>query len=1160
MPPILPRKRLQSDSPAPEPSAKRPARNAPRRRVKESIFQTLDTPPTVSRSLSQTEALLGQEDDDSSLSELESSEDEFEDVLTNGNLTNGKGKQKVQDAESSADEEDWEDALADRHGPTPVISDDINITFSSVPNQTAFASELPGKKGATKTQRHFRNMTHCMHVQFLMFHNLIRNSWIQDKELQKILLQKLPLGCWKEIERYWRDSGIQDGPERVVAGAYPGSAAKDPHIQGQWKETGKQGVKEYTPGEGKTKSKAGSSTPLKSKGGSKAGPSKGRAAETPDTPRTERDWGAASERLEPNSPNLSAGDPLLRLLRYLTSFWKSKFKVSAPCLRKRGYLPPAALAAETAAWKEDPSDTDKFGERIENLDSFRELARRCEGSRDVGQQLFTALLRGLGIQARMVASLQPVGFGWSQAEEGKAKNLEKAGNKLAPPGNNTSKTSSPVKPIRAAQAVNGTRVSVDLSGDESSDLSSVVSISSDSGPRPTSTKRPLKSRKYGDELPYPTYWTEAISHLTHTPISVSPLPRSLIASSSSPDSLTEFYCRGAAADRAKQVFAYLIAFSSDGTAKDVTTRYLPKQQWPGKTKGFRVPVEKVPIYNKRGKVKKWEEWDWFKSVLRPYARSLTKRQPWDEIEDEGDLVPKKPTKPKTMDEEGGKETLQGYKDSAEYVLERHLRREEALKPGAKIVRYFRTGKGDNEKNEPVYYRKDIVSCKTVESWHKEGREVKEGEQPLKYVPMRAVTVTRKREIEERERLEGEKVKQGLYSRAQTDWIIPEPIKDGKIPRNAFGNIDVYVPTMIPQGAVHIPLKGTARVCRKLGVDYAEACTGFEFGKQRAVPVLTGVVVAVENEDLVIDAWEADEAEKRKKEEAKRETLVLGAWKRFAIGLKIVERMKREYGDDAELPAPGPKLAIKGDESKKSEWETFQSHAGGFEGGFIRDEAGDNEQPAGGFFHADGATDPAEGAGGFLRDEEASNADHQLHSQESLPHRNSVLTIDHGEDHGPLNSVNPAENIRHMPISLQAALQKNSEEGVSDEERDEKDEEGKSVIDTVKSGPIRRTAAHPKASSSRRRTSTRKQLDDAGDIEGSAQSDADDDFSATLKGKRRASRRSPSTRAVPKRTAAKKANAKVTSHFFARSSDEDTDKAVAETFKGGKGRRSGRVGN
>lgn len=52
--------------------------------------------------------------------------------------------------------------------------------------------------------------------------------------------------------------------------------------------------------------------------------------------------------------------------------------------------------------------------------------------------------------------------------------------------------------------------------------------------------------------------------------------------------------------------------------------------------------------------------------------------------------------------------------------------------------------------------------------------------------------------------------------------------DGRIPRNPFGNIDVYVPSMIPPGAIHLPLKGSAKLARRLGISYAEAVTGFEF--------------------------------------------------------------------------------------------------------------------------------------------------------------------------------------------------------------------------------------------------------------------------------------------------------------------------------------------
>ena len=133
-------------------------------------------------------------------------------------------------------------------------------------------------------------------------------------------------------------------------------------------------------------------------------------------------------------------------------------------------------------------------------------------------------------------------------------------------------------------------------------------------------------------------------------------------------------------------------------------------------------------------------------------------------------------------------------------------------------------------------------------------------------------------MEEAERASGEKQKQGLYEKAQTKWIIPPPIgPDRSIPKNAYGNMDVYVPSMVPKGAVHIPLRGTAKVCKQLEIGFAEACTGFEFGHRMAVPILTGVVVAEENEHTVIDAWQVQEAEKREKERVKREKLALGKW-------------------------------------------------------------------------------------------------------------------------------------------------------------------------------------------------------------------------------------------------------------------------------------------
>ncbi|KAH8701404.1 Rad4 transglutaminase-like domain-containing protein [Phaeosphaeriaceae sp. PMI808] len=1096
MPPVLSRKRLRSDSPKSEPPPKRSrASKPPARRNKETVFQTLDTAPKIKRTLSQTKAFLEQEDDQSDLTEPESSEDDFEDVPLHDK---GKAKQPENadndDGGESADD-DWEDALNGHtkhdNGPVPVISGDIALTLSAAP-KTAFDTKPDGKKGPSKIQRQIRNATHCMHVQYLMFHNLMRNAWIQDRKVQEILVNSLSSGCWNEIDRYWRDADIPDGATRAVV-TRP-EVTKTPTLKsqvgkGNWRESGKSGVKIY---------ESQPSKRLLPQEAEKR-PSKSKGKEKVKSDRNARDWGATSEPLEPTTPNLSAGDPLLRLIRYLSAYWKSRFRITAPGLRKRGYLSPTSLEAEINAWRETPLHPGVFGERVETLEVFRKVARTCEGSRDIGQQLFTALLRGLGIEARMVVSLQPVGFGFSQAEEGKPRNLEKLKDAVVAPV-----ISTPAKG-KLTQRVNV----INIDASDESDLSSVISISSDSDEAKT-IKKPSKVRNYSEELPYPTYWTEALSHLTHTPISVSPLPRILIASTSSPDKLQDFYARGAAADKARQVLAYLIAFSSDGTAKDVTTRYLPKRQWPGRTKGFRMPIEKIPIHNKHGKVKGWEEWDWFKSVMRPYARPHDKRQPWDEVEDEGDLIPAAPEKKKEMDEEGGKETLQGYKTSTEYVLERHLRREEALKPGAKVVRQFITGKAPNEKSEPVYRRRDIVTCKTVESWHKEGREVIPGHQPLKFVPMRAVTVTRKREIEERERDEGEKPKQGLYSRAQTDWIIPDPIVDGKIPRNAFDNIDVYVPTMVPRGAVHIPLRGTARVCRKLNVEYAEACTGFEFGKQRAVPILTGVVVAAENEDLVIDAWEVEEAEKARREAGKREKLVLGLWRKFMSGLRIVERMKAEYGDDVELPERKREVVHKAAAKEKvSEWDVFQNQTD-FEGGFLREDGPPTQEHV---YHDE------EMAGGFF-----------AASQEDTVHGD--LTIDHGDKETETRTP-VAETIYQTPISLTSAVQQPNDEVNSDFDNADDDPNTSKALDADE-------PQIPEPPTKTRRSLTKK---------------------PTLKPKTKPKHKSlladssgeeydlsvpklptppPSTRSAPRRKAARRSEAQVKSHFFVQTSDAETD--------------------
>ncbi|KAI9754356.1 MAG: hypothetical protein M4579_004754 [Chaenotheca gracillima] len=947
MPPFLPGKRRRSPSPG-EPKNAAPNRSKVEK-PKPSLFDAVDSKKSSGRTLADNKAFLDSLDtsDESSLSDISSSE--FEDV----EYAPSK-RQKLEASDNEEEEIDWEDAVgagpsAQPSNAAPEPSGDLQLTLDKTA-ETSLTNPFDKKKGPSKLDRERRVNAHCLHVQYLLFHNLARNIWVCDGEVQQIMLGHLTAGIRKEVETW-----------RIASGLPKDGSKPDSPPKSRRKKKGKQG-------------------------------SEGRNA---------RDWGEEAARMEEGTPNLSRGDPLIRLLKIISAFWRKRFRITAPGLRKNGYKPTATLETEINSFRKDPHDPEKHGERIKDLKEFRSLARRCEGSRDVGAQLLTALLRGLGLDARLVANLQPLGFGWSKQEEAKLKKKKRKGAVEKQHGQDTEESDesseekeipaesedevtevaaprtpkrTPKKPskknaTRQSRRQGGKDSPIDLSDDhpveensseattDEEDDASVVDVTPSK-----QTRKPLKP--FDKDLLCPIYWTEVLSPITNHYIPLDPIVTRVVAST--PELLSSFEPRGAAADKSRQVLAYVVAYSSDGTAKDVTVRYLKKKLWPGKTKGVRMPIEKVPVYNSRGKVKKYEEFDWFKSVMSGYAKDGRSRSWIDDLEDEQDLTPVKPER-KIKE---GEETLQGYKSSAKYVLERFLRREEALVPGAKQVKTFSTGKGDKAKDEKVFLRKDVVTCKSAESWHKEGREVNAGEHPMKLVPMRAVTLARKREIEQAEADGGEKMKQGLYAGDQTEWIIPPPIENGIIPRNAFGNIDCYVPSMVPEGAIHLPYRGTAKICKKLDLSFAEAVVGFEFKSQRAVPVVQGVVIAEDKEQMLLDAWRQDEEERRKREEAKREKSTLALWKKFLVGLRITERMRKVYGGDLgedASEAMNP-LTNRANKKKKSHSATDQPDDQGTDAGAVDHAMPDAEYGGGGFIPLDQDDADVEG-GGFIVDDE-----------------------------------------------------------------------------------------------------------------------------------------------------------------------------------------------
>lgn len=697
----------------------------PRNKRKPTLYDDLDASTASSSAQAASVFLANNADDDSSsLSSL--SDDEFEDVPAAKRAPSNAGNDDDDD-----DDAEFEDVVAPRMpaDELPHVTEDLELTLIR-DDRISLTNSFGEKRGPTKRERLVRSATHRLHVLCLLWHNAVRNSWLCDSELQAIMLSHLPGRMWDEVDRWKDKSGLVQPP--------PG------------KPRGKR---------------------------------KGRAA-------AKRDWDKNAEKIEEGVPDMSNGDPLFRLGQTLMSWWKQRYRTTTPGLRKWGYMALERLDRLHKAYANEEQDASKFGEKMESIDNLRQCASRCEGSRDVGAYLFTALLRGLGLESRLVANLQCLGYSWTKLEDAES---ERKDGDLRPPAADTTpkkpaksksqtseKTDSKKKqPGRSKHKHSSKKTELELEYQDSDDESVV-----DMQVTPVKSKNPQQAKIDGD-LPYANYWTEVLSPITGNYLSIEPMVKGVVGTNR--ELVESLEPRGAKADNARQIIAYVVAYSPDGTAKDVTVRYLKRRIFPGRTKGTRYPIEKIPIYNKHGKVRRHEHYDWFKSAMTGYRRGDKKRPitDLDELEDRTDL---KPAKPDIKPVQEGEETLQYYKQSKEFALERHLKREEALRAGAKPVKKFQNkGKGKTEE-EDVYLRSDVLNVKSAETWHKQGRAPLDGEEPLKRVPYRAATTNRRRELLEAEAATGQKVLQGLYSHDQTDWIIPEPIKDGVIPRNEYGSV------------------------------------------------------------------------------------------------------------------------------------------------------------------------------------------------------------------------------------------------------------------------------------------------------------------------------------------------------------------------------------
>ncbi|XP_049622464.1 DNA repair protein complementing XP-C cells [Suncus etruscus] len=305
---------------------------------------------------------------------------------------------------------------------------------------------------------------------------------------------------------------------------------------------------------------------------------------------------------------------------------------------------------------------------------------------------------------------------------------------------------------------------------------------------------------------------------------------------------------------ATKPLTYVVGIDSDGRVRDVTQRYDPA--WMTATRKCRVDAE------------------WWAETLRPYQSPPIEREKKEDLEFQAKHLDQPlPT------------SIGTYKNHPLYALKRHLLKYEAIYPeSAAILGYCR--------GEAVYSRDCVHTLHSRDTWLKQARVVRLGELPYKMVKGYSNRIRKARLAEPLLRDQNDL---GLFGRWQTEEYQPPVAVDGKVPRNEFGNVYLFKPSMMPIGCVQLHLPNLQRVARKLDIDCVPAITGFDFHGGYSHPVSEGYIVCEEHKDVLLTAWENEQALLEKKEQEKREKRALGNWKLLVRGLLIRERLRLRYG-------------------------------------------------------------------------------------------------------------------------------------------------------------------------------------------------------------------------------------------------------------------------
>lgn len=303
----------------------------------------------------------------------------------------------------------------------------------------------------------------------------------------------------------------------------------------------------------------------------------------------------------------------------------------------------------------------------------------------------------------------------------------------------------------------------------------------------------------------------------------------------------------------REPLCYVLGFDDDNRVKDITRKYA--SAWLTSVKKKRIDPA------------------WWEESLEPFSPPTGCER---ELVENTQIQSKLQRQPMPA-------SIADFKNHPLYALKRHLLKFEAIYPPDAPTLGFVRG-------EAVYARECIHTLRSRETWLREARMVRVKEQPYKVVKARPRYDKLSGQILKEQPLE-------LFGRWQTEEYMPPIAFNGKVPRNEWGNVELFKSCMLPIGTVHLKAPGLARVAAKLNIDCVPAVVGFEGHHRGCHPVFDGYVVCEEFQDTLMAAWEEEQVNISNREEEKRQKRVYGNWKKLIKGLLIKERLRTKYMKD-----------------------------------------------------------------------------------------------------------------------------------------------------------------------------------------------------------------------------------------------------------------------